>query len=302
MTGRCSVSQTLDSYEAALGAPAALREIGRHGRLLGAVGVWRHRGAEIDAAALSSTRIVLNLTSGQTIAQRDRGRWLSLEARAGDVAVVVPSSGVSRIAVGGEAGTLQIVLSRDMVAAETRRSGLAALPASERASHLKRLALQTLVALGQPVPDAAGTLALLTALTRFVSPNPPSGSPPLRRGGLSPTAMQRVERRLDRSLQDDRRRVPSVPELADAGRLSLFHFIRAFHATTGQTPQVWARARRLDHAVRLLLENGQAVAEAADRVGFATPAHFVSAFRRRFGVTPGAVRDAARSSVTPRLA
>jgi len=50
--------------------------------------------------------------------------------------------------------------------------------------------------------------------------------------------------------------------------------------------------RRMERAIAMLKKPGISVAEIADAVGFATPAHFVATFRRLMGVTPGAFRAA----------
>ena len=58
------------------------------------------------------------------------------------------------------------------------------------------------------------------------------------------------------------------------------------------------RAVRLRNAAELLAHQPLTVTDVARLVGYRQPSHFVKAFRRRFGVTPGAFRDAARSDAT----
>jgi AraC family transcriptional regulator len=74
--------------------------------------------------------------------------------------------------------------------------------------------------------------------------------------------------------------------------LSVNHFIRAFRQQTGVTPHRFVVLRRLERGIALLKKPGMSVAEVADGMGFATPAHFVATFRRTMGVTPGAFRAA----------
>jgi AraC family transcriptional regulator len=83
-----------------------------------------------------------------------------------------------------------------------------------------------------------------------------------------------------------------LDQLASAACLSVNHFIRAFHQQTGVTPHRHVVLCRLDQAIALLKKPGKSVAEVADVVGFATPAHFIATFRRTMGVTPGAFRAA----------
>jgi AraC family transcriptional regulator len=83
-----------------------------------------------------------------------------------------------------------------------------------------------------------------------------------------------------------------LAQLASAACLSVNHFIRAFHQQTGVTPHRYVVLRRIDHAIALLKRPEKSVAEVANDVGFATPAHFIATFRRTMGVTPGAFRAA----------
>jgi AraC family transcriptional regulator len=85
---------------------------------------------------------------------------------------------------------------------------------------------------------------------------------------------------------------PTLDQLAGAVCLSVNHFIRAFHQQTGVTPHRHVVLRRLERGITLLKKPGKSVAEVADGVGFATPAHFVATFRRTMGVTPGAFQAA----------
>jgi AraC family transcriptional regulator len=85
---------------------------------------------------------------------------------------------------------------------------------------------------------------------------------------------------------------PTLEQMAEAARLSVNHFIRAFREHTGVTPHRHVVLRRLERGIILLKVPGISIAEVADGVGFATPAHFVATFRRTMGVTPGALQAA----------
>jgi AraC family transcriptional regulator of adaptative response / methylphosphotriester-DNA alkyltransferase methyltransferase len=54
------------------------------------------------------------------------------------------------------------------------------------------------------------------------------------------------------------------------------------------------RAIRLRNAAELLAHQPLTVTDVARLVGYRQPSHFVKAFRRRYGLTPGAFRDTAR--------
>ncbi|MCP3063895.1 AraC family transcriptional regulator [Myxococcus sp. K38C18041901] len=80
-------------------------------------------------------------------------------------------------------------------------------------------------------------------------------------------------------------------ELAREARLSPWHFVRAFRAQMGQTPQVYLRCLRVRHAQRLLATD-MAMSEVALACGLADQSHLVKQFTRTLGVTPGQYRAA----------
>lgn len=65
---------------------------------------------------------------------------------------------------------------------------------------------------------------------------------------------------------------------------------RCFRRDTGMTFPEWRTSARLASALPRL-ERGDSVTAVAQSVGFASPSAFISAFRRRHGVTPGDYRD-----------
>lgn len=75
---------------------------------------------------------------------------------------------------------------------------------------------------------------------------------------------------------------------ADAG-LSVYHFARVFAELTGQPPHRYLQQVRLD-AARTRLRAGASVTDTCFAVGFGSLSHFVTTYRRRFGVTPSATR------------
>jgi AraC family transcriptional regulator len=64
----------------------------------------------------------------------------------------------------------------------------------------------------------------------------------------------------------------------------------------GQTPHAHILTRRIEISLELLLKDDAHVDTIADALGFSSPSHFIMSFRRRVGVTPGALRDASRRS------
>jgi AraC family transcriptional regulator len=81
-----------------------------------------------------------------------------------------------------------------------------------------------------------------------------------------------------------------VTMMANAAALSPAHFARAFAATVGMTPFEYVMTRRLARAHELLERTERSALDIALAVGFKTPSHFASRFRREFGFTPREIR------------
>lgn len=83
----------------------------------------------------------------------------------------------------------------------------------------------------------------------------------------------------------------SLERLADAVGLSVYHFVRVFKSTFGTTPHRYVQDQRVEAAAVALQRSKQSsIAEIALAHGFASQTHLTSLMRRRFGVTPGAMR------------
>ena len=100
----------------------------------------------------------------------------------------------------------------------------------------------------------------------------------------------RVATYIDRHLADEL----SIPRLARLARLSPYHFIRAFRASTGLTPHQFVRNRRIERAKVLLVSTPMPVTEICDAVGFRSLGSFSSLFRRMTGETPRRYRAVRR--------
>jgi len=85
----------------------------------------------------------------------------------------------------------------------------------------------------------------------------------------------------------------ALRELADVAGMSVYHFARVFRELTGLPAHRYLTAVRLRHAAQRL-DDGDSVTHACYAVGFASLSHFVTAFRKRFGLPPSAVARGAR--------
>ena len=136
-------------------------------------------------------------------------------------------------------------------------------------------------------PSLTGTMALLAphAVLRDRRAGPP------RAPATSSSAAQAARRIRDR-LHDGYASPLTADDLAAAADCSRYAAYRAFSATFGLAPSDYQRQLRLREA-RRLLGTGMPAAQVATDVGFADQAHLTRWFRRCYGVTPGAYRQAA---------
>ncbi|SDA35957.1 helix-turn-helix domain-containing protein [Sphingomonas sp. NFR15] len=118
---------------------------------------------------------------------------------------------------------------------------------------------------------------------------------PTARGGLSPTAMRRIDEYVMANLHV----AVGMKELAAIASLSVRHFARAFKQSTGATPARYIFDRRLDLAKRLLAETSQHVTEIALVCGFSHAQHLSNTFRRATGRTPTAFRRIVQGAQSP---
>lgn len=81
-------------------------------------------------------------------------------------------------------------------------------------------------------------------------------------------------------------------ELASVAGFSPYHFSRCFRAATQTSPHRFVIKRRIELGARLLAESDLSLAQIAYECGFASQAHFTTAFKAEIGITPGAYRAA----------
>jgi len=120
-----------------------------------------------------------------------------------------------------------------------------------------------------------------------------------QRTGTSPRRAARISRerlpthtlrRISEYIEQSLARDLDVEAMAEVAHLSPAHFARAFAATVGMTPFRYVMSRRLARAYELLEHTHRSMLDIALEVGFRSPSHFTSRFRREFGIAPRAIR------------
>ncbi|PCE66704.1 hybrid sensor histidine kinase/response regulator transcription factor [Sediminicola luteus] len=84
----------------------------------------------------------------------------------------------------------------------------------------------------------------------------------------------------------------TVEELSNELGLSRVHVFRKFKALTGQGPKEFIQTIRLKQAAKLLQSGKLNVSDISFKVGFQNPVSFGRAFKRQFGLSPLAYREA----------
>ena len=133
----------------------------------------------------------------------------------------------------------------------------------------------------------------MSALTSEEPVAPLAAEPGLRAaaptsGGLPGCRVRQVTEFIEKNLDKD---LP-LAELAAVARMSPFHFARLFKCSTGVPPHRFVVRQRIARARVVLTTRELSIAQISRMVGFRTPSHFTTVFRRVLGITPGAFRTA----------
>lgn len=110
---------------------------------------------------------------------------------------------------------------------------------------------------------------------------------PARRPATRQELLRRVSiarHLIDSRLSDE----TSIAQLAAASAMSEFHFFRTFKQVFGVSPHQYRIQRRLQWAAEQLRSHRMSQAEVACMAGFADVQAFSKAFKKAFGISPGA--------------
>ena len=225
-------------------------------------------------------------------------RWLAMSP--GVILVTPPDTACDFIA-DGPSHVLAITIPKARVEDFTQDSGARVEVRREEPFRAPRLAEQIVRLWHQVADDEMGsrmfadqvmrevlhTLARRTDARLMQSRDAAARQAPER---LPTPTVRRLRDFVESSLADDL----DVMTMASVAALSPAHFARAFAATIGMTPFHYVMTRRLARAHELLRRTDRSVLAIALDVGFKTPSHFTSRFRREFGITPREIRPESR--------
>ncbi|MCR5942560.1 helix-turn-helix transcriptional regulator [Ochrobactrum sp. XJ1] len=82
-----------------------------------------------------------------------------------------------------------------------------------------------------------------------------------------------------------------LEQICKTVNLSQFHFMRKFKNTYGTSPYAFLRRLRMDYAKKLILNTDMKILSVALECGYGHHAHFSTAFREHFGVSPKKLRE-----------
>lgn len=246
-----------------------------------AISRWQHRDGQVAMPGTHAPALLMCLLDGAVVTSACGRACETTIARSGRV--TVPASDcATTYTVRGDADILCVCLS------DRRGPPVRPIFLGEQFA-LARVAVRALALLldGEREPLAMDKLRvdLETALT----------APPIdcaARGGLSPSQLRRVNALIEDAAHAGRS--PSLTELADEARVSIYHFAREFRRSLGKSPYAFSLERRIERARALLIETDTTITMIGYRCGFTSAAHFVRCFRAVIGVPPGRYRGLMR--------
>ncbi len=251
---------------------------------------WRHNGTRIDLRQIDSVQVVFNVSGGHSVELTSAAGSVAQTVDAGSIALVSRGSPAT-VNVCGAADVLQFAIDGRRfpnLAGRRKRSGSVLTNAARSACSIA--AVRALVALERDEDRSS------PALRRLVESVAWSIAQPFRDVADEPERSPLVRRRVSDFVEArlTSGRMPTTAEMAGIAGYSADHFAALFRRCEGSTPHSYVNGRRLDRAITMLLSTDMRLSEIGDSLGFGSPSHFTSAFHTFAGVTPGAVRAAAR--------
>jgi AraC-like DNA-binding protein len=129
------------------------------------------------------------------------------------------------------------------------------------------------------------TIELLSLQIEKLSKN---GGNPNQRGKLNRSDIERIHA-AERIVVENFKKPPTLAALARQTGLNEFKLKTGFREIFGTTVFGYVRSHKMEKAKRLLETGELNVSETAWQVGYSNVSHFISAYRKQFGVNPGKI-------------
>jgi len=152
-------------------------------------------------------------------------------------------------------------------------------------SHLAEVLLASLDASVSMNPGFADAMAQCIAV-HLVEHYAETTSTSVPRNSLTRRQLDETEQRIRKDLQSPW----PISRMADAAGLSPFYFARAFKTAVGTTPHAYVTSLRMERALELVRLTPASFIDIGLEVGYSSAGHFAQAFKRHWGMTPGATR------------
>ncbi|MBR5822457.1 MAG: helix-turn-helix transcriptional regulator [Alistipes sp.] len=94
------------------------------------------------------------------------------------------------------------------------------------------------------------------------------------------------DERFAQAIECGLRRDVSIKELADMCCQSISTFKRRFRTRYSMSPHKWFTTQKLELAYKILHKRDIAVVELTKVCGFCNASHFITLFRKRYGISP----------------
>lgn len=256
---------------------------------------YKYAGSDVAVPSMRDYMIVAYRRGETSMRRRIDDRWTSEQLRPGDVSLLTRAA-ASHWVWPSEIEVVHVYLTqeeltatcRDMYERDVRDVELwDELKADDPAIHRTAMLIANEAAQG-----GAGSRLLIDSLSCQLSVHV------LRRhadvlfrdadthDGLSFDQERQVRHYIQRHLHES----ISLDDLSAEVSLSRFHFARRFRQSVGTSPHDFVLHERVERARNLLTRTNTPLLDIAVRCGFADQSHMTRVFRKRLGVTPGALR------------
>lgn len=248
----------------------------------------RYGDTTIAVDSADEVGLVLNLTETHHARPFAEGRFTAAQPRVGAVTILPPGRPTTLL-LDGTATVLFLQLPWVDLCDGAKEHGLdpGRIELQPRLAFLDPVLAHWLYAAGGGVEDEGEAIRVIVERLLQAHAGRGSRSGPVRRGGLSPVRLRRVQDRIEAELDQP----VTLADLAGEAGVSVFHFAREFRRMTGLPPHRYILQRRLGRAIALLADARLSVAEVAAAAGFSDASHLARHLRHAAGMAPDAFRS-----------